>query len=102
MNKLIWFWILVSATLSAQRFDLRSGKFENLKDIKEYNMVFDYASIKIHGYDTEGEYLIDKMKKREKVEGKAEKFREDWFAYRKELYEPAFINYFNKVFKKGI
>jgi len=93
--------LLVTATLSAQRYDLLSGEFEQLKDIKEYNVVFDYSAIKIHGYDTEEEYLADKMKKRENVAGKAEKFRTDWFAYRADLYEPAFINYFNKVFKKG-
>jgi hypothetical protein len=95
------FLLLLSISASAQRYELLSGDFKNLKDINEYNAVFDYSQVKIHGYDTEEEYLTDKMKKRENVEGKAEKFREDWFAYRANLYEPAFINYFNKVFKKG-
>lgn len=95
------FLLLLATTVSAQRYELLLGNFKNLKDIKEYNVVFDYKDITIHGYQTEAEYLADKMQKREKHEGKAEKFRDDWFAYRSDLYEPAFINYFNKVFKKG-
>src|SRR6187402_1646795 len=87
--------------LTAQRYEIKSGKLENLKGITEYNVTFDYSQINVNGYKTEAEYLEDKMKKREKVEGKAEKFKEEWYANRKNMYEPAFINYFNKSFKNG-
>lgn len=87
--------------LTAQRFETLSGEFKNLKGITEYNVTFDYSQIIVNGYKTEAEYLEDKMKKREKVEGKAEKFKEEWYANRKNMYEPAFINYFNKSFKNG-
>lgn len=102
MKKTILLVLLFWATsICAQRFDIQSGNLISLKGITQYNVAFDYSEIRIHGYQTEEEYLQDKMKKRENVEGKAEKFREDWFAYRTQLYEPAFINYFNKSFKKG-
>lgn len=101
MRKMVLLLLLVSVQLSAQRFDLLSGDFKNLKGIAEYNVVFDYANLTVHGYKTEADYLEDKMKKREKVAGKAEKFQEEWYANRKNLYEPAFINYFNKSFKQG-
>lgn len=100
-NKIAFILLVLVASANAQRYDLLSGDFKNLKSITEYNVVFDYKDITIHGYQTEEEYLADKMQKREKVEGKAEKFRDDWFAYRSDLYEPAFIKYFNNVFKKG-
>ena len=87
--------------ITAQRYEIKAGKLENLKGITEYNVTFDYSQIVVNGYKTEAEYLEDKMKKREKVEGKAEKFKEEWYANRKNMYEPAFINYFNKSFKNG-
>jgi hypothetical protein len=101
MKRIVLLFILFAATASAQRYDLLSGDMKNLKDITEYNVVFDYKGMTVHGYQTEEEYLEDKMKRRDKVEGKAEKFREDWYANREAFYEPAFINYFNNVFKKG-
>lgn len=100
-NILLYIGLLLTTLASAQRYEILSGKLENLKGIPEYNVTFDYSEIKIHGYDTEEAYLKDKMRKREHVSGKAEKFREDWFADRTKLYEPAFIEYFNKLFKKG-
>ena len=99
--KTVFVMLLITATAFSQRFDIQSGSLISLKGITQFNTTFDYSEIKIHGYQTEEEYLLDKMKKRENVAGKAEKFREDWFAYRTQLYEPAFINYFNKSFKKG-
>jgi hypothetical protein len=93
--------LLIAVKVSTQRFETLSGEFKNLKGITEYNVIFDYSKIVVNGYETEAEYLEDKMKKREKVAGKAEKFKEEWYANRKNMYEPAFINYFNKSFKNG-
>lgn len=100
MNKIVWLLLLVGAQLSAQRFELLKGELKNLKGISEYNVTFDYSDLTVHGYNTEAAYLEDKMKKREKS-GKAEQFKQEWYANRKNMYKPAFINYFNNVFKKG-
>jgi hypothetical protein len=93
--------LMMSAVASAQRFDIISGGLENLGGIKEYNVTFDYTNIEVNGFESESAFLTDKMKKRENREGKAEEFKEDWFANREKMYEPAFIDYFNKMFKDG-
>ena len=101
MKKIVLLLLLITFKLSAQRFDVLSGELKNLKGITEYNVTFDYSEIMVNGFNSEAEYLEDKMKKRENVEGKAEKFKEEWYANRKNMYEPAFIDYFNKSFKNG-
>ncbi|MFT3793734.1 hypothetical protein [Flavobacterium sp.] len=101
MKKAFLLLLLIATGTQAQRYEILSGDMKKLEGITDYNITFDYKGMTVHGYATEEEYLADKMKKREKHEGKAEKFKEDWFANRENLYEPAFINYFNGVFKKG-
>ena len=100
-KSMLLMFLSVGSLVFAQRFDIQQGGLKNLKGISQYHVAFDYNDIKIHGFESEEAYLRDKMQKREKVAGKAEKFREDWFTYRTQLYEPAFISYFNKSFKKG-
>ena len=97
----IFLFLLATASGFAQRFDILSGKLENLKGIKEYNTTFDYTGMTVHGFETEEEFLSEKMHKRENRPGAAEKFKEAWFANRESMYEPAFISYFNKMFKDG-
>lgn len=87
--------------MTAQRYELLEGDLKNLKGISEYNITFDYSNMKVHGYETEEAFLNDKMEKRSNVEGKAEKFRKEWFSDRENRYEPQFIAYFNKRFAKG-
>ncbi len=52
--------------------------------------------------DLKKNYLQEKLErdKRRTFEGGTFS-REAWFGYRESLYEPAFINYFNKFFKDG-
>lgn len=102
MKKVLLFLVfLVSVTMTAQRYELLEGDLKNLKGISEYNITFDYSDMKVHGYESEEAFLNDKMDKRRNVEGKAEKFREEWFSDRENRYEPLFIAYFNKRFAKG-
>lgn len=93
--------LFITSVTSAQRYDILSGDFKNLKGISEYNVVFDYSNLKVAGFDTEEAFLKDKMDKRKNVEGKAEKFKEDWFSNRKLIYEPKYMDYFNKRFVNG-
>jgi len=99
-NFLITILAFFSITAIAQRFDIQQGSLKNLKGISEYNVAFDYSDIKVHGFETEEAFLREKMKKREE-QGRDEEFKAEWFESRSRLYEPAFINYFNKSFKKG-
>ena len=85
----------------SQRFTILSGSHKNLKGISEYNVTFDYTNLKVHGFETEADYIKEKKRKRSDKEGKAEEFEKDWYAARGEKYEPAFIAYFNKKFEKA-
>jgi hypothetical protein len=100
-NNLVLLVCFTAAIASAQRFDILSGKLENIKGIAQYNVTFDYTGIEVNGFESEAAFLAEKMKKREDHghPEKAQRFREDWFANRENLYEPAFINYFNNMFK---
>ena len=97
----ILLFLFITTIVSAQRFEILSGKLNNLKGISEYNVVFDYSNQKIHGYETEEAFLKEKMDKRMYEEGKADKFKKDWYENRENRYEPRFIEYFNKRFEKG-
>lgn len=89
--------LLVSGITLAQKKKVLSGDFKSLKGISEYNLVFDYSNLKVDKFDTEEEFLADKMKKREE-KGTDEDFRKSWFSDREERYEPKFIESFNKRF----
>ncbi|WP_108803108.1 hypothetical protein [Aquimarina sp. Aq107] len=105
MKKLLFAAIIMATTVVfAQKRKDQEGSVKNLKGITEYNLVFDYENIKVHKFDTEEEFLKDKMEKREKKhpgEGRGEKFKNSWFADREERYEPKFIESFNKRFEEG-
>lgn len=91
------FW--VGVTFSQQK--ILEGNFKNLKGISKYTVTFDYSGLQVHGFDSEEDYLKEKMEKRAHKEGEAEKFKSDWYADRSAKYEPKFIEYFNKRFDKG-
>jgi len=100
MKTMLAVMVLVTSTVFSQRFDIQSGSLKNLKGITQYNVTFDYNDLTVHGFDSEEAYLLEKMKKREE-KGHDEDFKAEWFESRSRLYEPAFVNYFNKSFKKG-
>lgn len=90
----------ISCLVSAQKVKVLSGDFKSLKGITEYNLVFDYENIKVDKFQTEEEFLADKMKKREE-KGTDDDFKRSWFADRANRYEPKFIESFNKRFDDG-
>ncbi|SFB11525.1 hypothetical protein SAMN05660845_1695 [Flavobacterium swingsii] len=98
-KSILLFFLIFSPFVSAQRFDILSGDLKNLKDISEYKVTFDYSNLVVNGFDSEEAYLKDKMGKRDHIEGKAEKFKENWYSDRENKYEPKFINYFNNKFE---
>lgn len=88
---------MAGVVASAQKVKIKSGNFKALKDITEYNVVFDYDGLTVGKFKTEEAFLEDKMKKRE-GKGKDEDFRKNWYADRENRYEPKFIESFNKRF----
>lgn len=93
--------LLVFGTVSAQRYDILSGSFESLKDIPEFNVVFDYTQMEIENYKSEEAYLATKAEQMKEHPDKARAFAENWFKDRSDKYEPRFIEYFNARFDKG-
>jgi len=96
---LLTLW-LVSSFAMAQKMVVLSGDFKNLKGIPEYNLVFDYSNLKVDKFNTEEDFLADKMRKREE-KGTDDDFKKSWFSDRQERYEPKFIESFNKRFEAG-
>lgn len=100
--KLIIICSIVFTSFSyAQRYQIYEGLFKNLIDIKSFKIEFNYENIQVHGFESEEDFLIEKMEKRKSNPEKAANFRRDWFSNREQYYNPAFINYFNNYFKKG-
>lgn len=99
-NRLLIAIVLLCTTLGfSQKVKVEEGSFKNLEGISAYNLEFDYSNVQIPKYDSEEDFLADKMAKREEKEaGTGEKFKTSWFADRKERYEPKFIESFNKRF----
>lgn len=83
----------------AQKLKVESGDLSVLKGIEKYKIIFEYDSLTVEGFETEADFLKEKMEKRElKKQGDGERFRQSWFSDRKELYEPSFIKNFNGYF----
>ena len=75
----------------SQKAKILEGDWENLKDISAYNLVFEYKNLEIPKYDSEEDFLKDKMQKREEKEAGTGENK----------YEPKFIESFNKRFDEG-
>ncbi|MGV3459633.1 MAG: hypothetical protein ACO1N9_04170 [Flavobacterium sp.] len=94
MRKYFTLTLFFITVVSIAQGKVVSGDFKNLVTVNTYNVVFDYAGMKVAHFNTEEEFLNEKMGKREGE--KAENFRKKWFADREANYEPKFVAYFNK------
>ncbi|WP_178987866.1 hypothetical protein [Winogradskyella schleiferi] len=73
-----------------------SGDISVLAGEKELSVSFGYDHIKIHGFDSEEEFIKDKVKIREDHKlGTGKQFRDSWFADRDTVYAPLFIKHLN-------
>ena len=94
--------LLVTTFSFSQKLKVTEGDIKNLKGIEQFDVIFDYTDVQIPKYDSEEEFLKDKMTKREEKEkGSGERFKKDWFDDRPEHYHPKFITSFNKRFDDG-
>jgi len=91
-----------TALVYGQKVKITEGSYSALKGITSYNLEFDYTDVQIPKYDSEEDFLKDKMAKRdEKEAGTGEKFKASWFGDREKRYAPKYIESFNKRFKDG-
>ncbi|WP_396152178.1 hypothetical protein [Flavobacterium sp.] len=101
MKHFFLFILLFGVCLTNAQQKILQGNFKNLKGITSYMVTFDYSGMRVEGFDSEEDYLNEKMEKRVHKEGEAEKFKLDWYADRSAKYEPKFIEYLNKRFENG-
>lgn len=95
-------FIMVAFVGFAQKMKVKEGSIKNLKGITSYKLEFDYSDLQIPKFDSEEDFLAEKMAKREEKEaGAGERFKKSWFRDREERYEPKFVTSFNKRFKEG-
>ena len=92
--------LFVSTIVASQRYTILSGDLKNLKGISEYNVTFDYSNLKVNEFETEEEFLKEKMDHRQGSPQKSEQYKMDWYAAREGIYEPQFIDVFNNRFEK--
>ena len=89
--------LLCSVALLAQKGDVLEGSWKSLKDISKFDLEFDYSNVQIPDFNTEEEYIKQKMKDKEADEpGTGEAWKEAWFGDRTMHFEPKFKESFNK------
>lgn len=96
---LLFVCFLTGSILQAQKFSEDIVQLKNLAGVTEYQVIFDYKNLKVDHFETEEDFLKDKMDKR-KEDGRDESFRINWFADRENKYEPRFLEAFQKQIKK--
>lgn len=95
-------FIFFHFSLYSQEITIVSGNYKNLKNISEYNLVFDYSDLTVTEFESEEAYLQKTMLEKEQLKpGNARVFKEEWFGDRVYRYEPRYIKAFNEYFKKG-
>ncbi|GAA0718776.1 hypothetical protein GCM10009430_17330 [Aquimarina litoralis] len=95
--------IFCSLTVLGQKIKTASGDISVLAGEKELSVTFGYDNIKVHGYETEEEFIEDKMRIRERHKpgsGAGERFKGSWFADRDTVYAPMFIENLNYAIPK--
>lgn len=94
-------FFLITIFSYSQRVKIKFGNLKNLKGVNQYNLIFDYSDLQILNYESETDFLNEKVALREKQKkGSGIRYKKDWFENRKRLYEPFFEKYFNAFFIK--
>jgi hypothetical protein len=104
MVKIVFlFFMGLSSVTLAQKLKFIGGSMDGLKEQKTYDIKFRYDSMLVGADIPEKVYLADKRKQWEmKQEGQGSEFVHLWFEDRKELYQPSFIENFEKYAKVKI
>ena len=90
-------FLMLAQTTSAQKFKVKDGDISVLKDVKEFNVVFDYSHVSVGKFDNEEDYISKKKADYNKKEsGKGNTWEKAWKSDRKKRFEPQFIELFNK------
>lgn len=98
-TKIYLLLLFVANTVFSQRYEIIEGDLENLKGIQLFSTEFNYDKLQVYGFKSEEAFLKEKLEKRKDNPEKAEEFKRNWFENREKYYNPAFVAYFNDLFK---
>ncbi|TDW50130.1 hypothetical protein EV144_102565 [Flavobacterium sp. 270] len=102
MKKLVLALLLVSAAVSAQDMEVKSGDFAFLKDQKEVNVVFDYSNFTMmKEKKSEAQYVQErKAELDQKAKGNGSIWEKKWIAAKEQIWTPKFLEIANIVLTK--
>ncbi len=89
--------LFIPLVFHGQIFKTASGNLEAISGVQRYNVVFEYAkNLKIPKHPSEKVFLeMESVKRNKENAGSGDIFKKNWFAYRKSIFEPKFIQEFN-------
>lgn len=83
---------------NGQRIKLTDGSLDVLKNEKSINVEFTYDNMSVGKYDKESEYIEKKTAEyNSKEAGKGDRWAKSWITDRKMLFEPKFLDLFEKT-----
>lgn len=89
--------LLMAAVGHAQRIRLTEGDLSPLRNEKKINTEFTYEHMSVGKFDSEADYIAKKKDDYNKKEpGKGDQWAKDWVSDRHHLFEPKFIDLFEK------
>jgi len=90
--------MLAISTIFSQKMKIMKGSTDNIKHINKYDVIFVYDNLSIPDFESEEDFLKDKMDKREADnKGDGERFKESWYADRENIFQPKFMYAFEKA-----
>jgi len=99
---LLFFLLSATITLSAQKFKVTQGSLSPLKGETAFNIQFTYDKM-IVGSKMESQYIAEKTADYNKKEpGRGDSWAKAWVDDRENLFEPKFLELFNKYGKLSI
>lgn len=95
--------MFVGLNVMAQRAtEYKKADYSFLKGVKKVNVVFDYEGMTVGKNMTEEDYVAQTVaEKNEKKAGEGDEWKEAWEKGKLNMYEPGFIEKFNKSLKKN-
>lgn len=102
MKKLALALLLVSAAVTAQDIEIKSGDFAFLKDQKEINVEFDYSSFTMmKEKKSEAQYVEERTADlNEKSKGNGNIWSKKWSGAKESIWNPKFLELVNVVLHK--
>lgn len=94
--------VMMASAGFAQKIKVTSGDLSFLKGQKQLNVVYTYEDMGVGKYDTEEEYVENKVAEyNDKEPGKGDEWHKNWLADREKRYKPKFEELMNKGLEKN-